>query len=334
MRELWLPPRRRQKPNRGFPPAAPTCCGLFFTAWVALVASTQRANAQTSTPSDGASQQSKFPQAQASPQQPGSASSLGTQTSVPGPPGHEDALENPLLEQADEDEIVTNVESRIAFTYDHAGFNEGSSGDYLRLEWVEAFGPAKRMAVKFEFPFIHFDGGANEPNANGIGDILLEFTGMLGKTEKFEHAAAVEVTAPSASDDLVRLGVLGGEGETVIRAAWGFSTQVTAHTLLSGNLAYNKAVHARHGLETTNEIEPELILSQAFGKRVGGYLDWDTYYDFPASEWAQTLKVGIEFVLDRKEKWSVSPYFAFALNDFAREADFRNNAGFYLSYHF
>jgi hypothetical protein len=335
MRQLSLLPCRA--PNR----AAPTglaCCSVFLAAWVALLTSAQQANAQTSAPSGDltAPQQSQFPQAQqASPQLPASGSPSGAQTSLPSAPSQEDALENPVLEQADEDDKVTGLESRIAFTYDYAGFDGGASGDYLRFEWVQAFGPGKRLAVKVEFPFfIRFDGGAGEPNANGVGDTLVEFAAMLGKGEKFEHAAAVEVTAPSASDSLVRLGVLGGEGETVIRVAWGFSAQVTPHTLLSGDLGYNKAVHARYGPETINEIEPELILSQAFGKRVGGYLEWNTYYDFTASQWAQAMKVGIEFVLDRREKWSVAPYFAFALNDFAREMDFRNNAGVYLSRHF
>jgi hypothetical protein len=254
---------------------------------------------------------------------------------VPAALRHEDALENPVLEEADEEEKVTELKSRVAFTYDYAGFGGGSSGNCLRLEWVQAFGPGKRLAVKVEFPFfIHFDGGAEESNVDGVGDTLVEFAAMLGKTEKFEHAAAVAVTAPSASDSLVRSGVLGAEGETAIKAAWGFSTQVTEHTLLSGNLGYNKAVHARYGAETINEIQPELILSQAFGKRVGGYLEWNTYYDFTESKWAQAMKVGLEFTLDRKEKWGLSPYFAFALNDFAREADFRNNGGVYVSYHF
>jgi hypothetical protein len=337
MRRLSIQPCGGQRLNRGVTPAAPTCCGLSLAAWIALAASAQPANAQTSAPSDSrAQQQSQFPQAQqASPQLPASGSPSGAQTSLPSAPNQEDALENPVLEEADEDDEVTGLESRIAFTYDYAGFDGGASGDYLRLEWVQAFGPGKRLAVKVEFPyFIHFDGGANEPNANGVGDTLVEFAAMLGKTEKFEHAAAVEVTAPSASDRLVRSEVLGAEGETVIRAAWGFSAQVTEHTLLSGNLGYNKAVHARYGPETINEIEPELILSQAFGKRVGSYLEWNTYYDFTESKWAQAMKVGIEFLLDRKEKWSLSPYFAFALNDFAREMDFRNNAGVYLSRHF
>ena len=281
----------------------PACRGLFLAAWVALVASAQQANAQATRPSDSTSQPSQFSQAQqASAQQPGSGCLSGAQTPMPTAPSHEEALENPVLEQADEDDKVTSLESRIAFKYNHAAFAGDSRGDYLRLEWVQAFGPSKRMAVRVELPLIHVYGATDEPNANGVGDILLEFIGRLGKTEKFEHTAALEVTVPSANDALARLSVIGGEGETVIRPAWGFTTQVTASTLLSGNLAYSKAVHTRYGFEGTNQIEPELILSQAFSKRVGGFLEWNTYYDFNATRWALALQVGIDFLLDRKEK--------------------------------
>jgi hypothetical protein len=72
--------------------------------------------------------------------------------------------------------------------------------------------------------------------------------------------------------------------------------------LLSGNLAYSKVVHTRYGFEGTSQIEPGLILSQAVSKRVGGFLEWNTYYDFNATRWALALQVGIDFLLDRKEK--------------------------------
>ena len=184
------------------------------------------------------------------------------------------------------------------------------------------------MAAGIELPFMHFNGGAGEPSGNGLGDIKLEFRGMLGKGERFEHAAGLEITVPSATNDLV------GEDETVIKLVWGFSAQVTPHTLLSGELAYNKAVQTSHGLPGTNDIEPELILAQAFAKRIGGYLDWNTYYDFNASEYAQTLRVGFNVELDRKEKWSLVPYFEFPLNHFTRITKIKNIVGMELSYNF
>ena len=110
----------------------PACRGLFLAAWVALVASAQRANAQTTTPSDGTSQQSQVPQA--SPSQPGDGGVFGAQTSVPAALRHEDALENPVLEQADEDDKVTSLESRVVFKYNHAAFDGSSRG--LLTAWL------------------------------------------------------------------------------------------------------------------------------------------------------------------------------------------------------
>src|SRR5271157_3189174 len=104
------------------------------------------------------------------------------------------------------------------------------------LSRLTGFSPSGRMAAGIELPFVHFNGGNGEPSGDGLGDIKLEFRGMLGKGEKFEYAAGIEITVPSASNDLV------GENETVIRLVWGFSAQVTPHTLLSGELGYNKAV--------------------------------------------------------------------------------------------
>ena len=93
-------------------------------------------------------------------------------------------------------------------------------------------------------------------------------------------------------------------------------------------------MQTNRGNPGTNDIEPELILTQAFAKRVGGYLDWDTYYDFNVHEFAQTLRLGFEVELDRKEKWSFSPYFEFPLNHFTQTTVFKNNVGVELSYHF
>jgi len=204
---------------------------------------------------------------QATPRQPAGASSSGAQTSGHATPSPDDALDNPVLEQADEERSITYMGSRVTFKYDHDEYDGGSSGDRGRVGWLQSFGPSGRMAAGIELPVMHFNGGNGEPSGNGLGDIKLELRGMLGKGERFEHAAGFEITVPSASNDLV------GESETVIRLVWGFSTQVTPHTLLSGELGYNKAVQTSHGLPGANDIEPELILAQAFAKRIGGYLD-------------------------------------------------------------
>ena len=68
-------------------------------------------------------------------------------------------------------------------------------------------------------------------------------------------------------------------------------------TVLNGILAYNKGMTAPPGVEGTSTFEPEVILSHAFGKRFGAFLDWDGYQDFNADQVGRTLKFGLEFQL-------------------------------------
>ena len=293
---------------------------LALHVFLSVLVVPYNARAQEPPPSDPQAQQ-------VPPQQSPGASATAAQTPAHATPSPDDAFDNPVLEQADEARI-TYMQSRVTFKYNHDEYDGGSSGDLVEVDWLQSFGPSGRMAAGIELPFMHFNGGAGEPSGNGLGDIKLEFRGMLGKWEKFEYAAGIEITIPSATNNLV------GENEIVIKLVWGFSTQVTPHTLLSGELGYNKAVQTSHNLPGTNNIEPELILSQAFAKRIGGYLDWNTYYDFNASEYAQTLRVGLNVELDRKEKWSLSPYFEFPLNHFTRITEIKNLVGVDLSYNF
>lgn len=285
-----------------------------------LAASPPVASAQSGQASGTAKQQTPQPSAP--------ASSFPAQTSANAKASADDALENPVLEQADEEQSITYMQSHVTFKYNHDEYDEGASGDRVRIDWLQSFGPSQRLAAGIELPFVGFHGSNGEPSGSGLGDIVLKFRGMLGQGEKFEHAAGIEITVPSASNDQV------GENETVIRLVWGFSAQLTPRTLLSGELGYNKAVQTSHGLPGTNSIEPELILSQAFAKRAGGYLDWDTYYDFSVSEFGQTMKAGLEFELDHKEKWGLAPYFQFPLNHFTRITEFKNSVGVELSYNF
>ena len=293
---------------------------VFLIVFASIVVVPRNARAQEPPASD--------PQAQQPPKPSATANPSGAQTSPLATTHPDDALDNPVLEQEDEEQSITYMQSHVTFKYNHDEFEGGDSIDQIRIDWLQSFGPSGRMAAGIELPFAHFSGSDGEPSGSGLGDIKLQFRGMLGKWEKFEHAAGIEITVPSASNDQV------GENETVIRLVWGFSAQVTPHTLLSGELGYNKAVQNSHGLAGTNNLGPELILAQAFAKRAGGYLDWDTYYDFNASEYAQTLKVGLEFELDHNEKWGLSPYFQFPLNHFTRVTEIKNSVGIELSYVF
>jgi hypothetical protein len=269
------------------------------------------------------SQQAPGSNSASSPKQSATATSSGVQS-----PANlvQRALENPLLEQEDEERNITYMESHISFEYRHDRLDGGSSGDTMTTHWQQSFGSSHRMAAGIEVPIVHASGEQDEPSANGVGDIKLDFRGMIGKGEKFEHAAGIEITLPSASNDEI------GDGEVVLRFAWGCTGELTAHTLLSAELGYNKAVENQRSGMGTNSVEPELILSQAFTKRFGGYLDWDSYYDFSASQYVQTLQAGLEIALDRQERWTFAPYVEFPLNHAARIAEFENAVGFVLNF--
>jgi hypothetical protein len=220
------------------------------------------------------------------------------------------------------------MDSHIALKYNHDELEGGSSLDQVEVHWLQALGSSKRLAVGIEVPLVHLNSEDMEPSANGMGDIILEFRGMLTKGEKFEQAAGIELTLPSASHDVL------GENQTVFKAVWGFSAQITSHTLLSGEVGYNKGVRSGPFQTEINSIEPELIFSQAFGNRFGAFLEWNNYYEFNVSEYVQTLKVGLEVELDRKQKWSLAPYAVFPLNHVSREAEFKNSVGVDLVYNF
>jgi len=154
----------------------------------------------------------------------------------------------------------------VAFKYRYDSFDGGVDSNSIMVKWQQAIGATKRVAVSMELPFDHVSEPENM-STGGIGDMKLELRGMLQKKEKFEHTAGVEVTLPSANNYIL------GEGQTVLRFIWGFSGQLTPKTLLTGEFAYNKAI-VNHGPgEGENNIEPQLILSQALAKRVGAYLD-------------------------------------------------------------
>jgi len=195
---------------------------LVLYVFLSLVVVPYRARAQEPPTGDTLGQP-------ASPQPSTGSSSSGGQLNAT--PRNETALDNPVLVQADEERNITYMRSRVTFQYGHEAYDGGSSGDRVLVDWLQAFGPSGRIAAGIEFPFVHYNAGNAEPSSNGLGDIKLQVRGMIGRGEKFEHAAGLEITVPSASHEPI------GEGETVLKVVWGFSMQLTPHTLLSGELA-------------------------------------------------------------------------------------------------
>ena len=235
-----------------------------------------------------------------------------------------------MLEEADEDRNITYMDSTVAFEYRHEALDGGVDWNNFELQWQQSFGHSRRFAMEFLLPFIQASEGEDEPSASGVGDIKVGLKAMLSKGEKFEQAAGIEVTVPSASHDAI------GDGETVLRFAWGCSVPLGAATLLNAELGYNKPVQNSRSTHApgTDSIEPELILTQGVAKRFAGYLDWDNYYDFSASQYVSTMQAGIEFTLDHREKWTITPYATFALTHATRLLEIKNAAGVIFSYRY
>jgi hypothetical protein len=239
-------------------------------------------------------------------------------------------LDNILIEETDEDDVPTDVFSSVSFEYDHGSFSGAVRNDRYRIKGEQAFGPNHRLAIGYELPFIDGYGvdlgdGTPEPSGQGLGDVKVSLSGVLGETARFKHAAKVEFTFPSAPNNVV------GSGQTVIRMEWGLSTPLQSKTTLDGTLAYNKALTTNNG-PGENSFEPEIVLAHEFANRLAGYLDYDTYEDFNAEAFGQTLKAGLTFALDEQKRWGLSPYAQFPLNHFTSSTNLKSDAGVELSF--
>jgi hypothetical protein len=260
----------------------------------------------------------KTDQAQTAPSQ--AATMLQTQ-----PP----TLDDVLLQETDADDIPTDLFSFVSIEYDHGSFTGGKSNNRERIKGEQDFGPNHRFGFGYEIPVIkgfgfNVDGGSSLPSGRGVGDIKLNTTAVLGETSRFNHAAKVEITFPSAPDTVK------GAGQLVLKMAWSFSTPLGEKTTLNGIFAYNKAVKAPEGTSGLNNFEPEAVLVRQITGWMAAFLDYDTYQDFVTEEFGQTLKGGLTFRLDRAGRWSLSPYAQFPLNHFTSMTNIKSDYGIEL----
>jgi len=231
-----------------------------------------------------------------------------------------------VLEQADEEDKETYIESYLSFRYRHDHFLEGLNGDELRIHWQQSFGPSGRLAAGIEVPFINVRGDSSD--AAGIGDIRLDFRGMISKGERFEQAGGIELTAPSASHELL------DDGQTVLGFLWGFSVKIAERTTLDGEARYRKALSSRFGTPKLNNPGGEFVLTQAFTQRFSGFLDSENYYEFSIHGYVSTLKIGAEALLDRQKKWSLSPYVLLPFTQAARHLETDAAVGLELTFRY
>lgn len=251
-----------------------------------------------------------------------------SQSPVAAPQTQHRPLDDYLIQETDEDDVPTDLFSRVSFEYDHASFSGGADNDRYRIKGTQAFGPKHRLGFAYEIPIVDAHRTGEVQSASGLGDIKLITTAVLGDTGKFKNAVAAEFTFPSASNDV------SGLGQTIIKAVWSFSTPLGANTALSGILGYNKAVDTNKGQQGINTFEPQTVLVHKFSGRVAGYLDYDTYEDFNVDKFGQTLKGGLTFGLDSRLRWSLSPYAQFPLNHFTSSTNIKSDVGIELSWRY
>ena len=228
-----------------------------------------------------------------------------------------------VLDQADKQDKETYIESYVSLGYRHDHFLEGLRGEELRTHWQQAFGPSGRLTAGIEPAFIDIRGGSN---AAGIGDIRLDFRGLISMGARFKQASGIEVIAPSARHQLL------DNGQTVLGLLWGFSAKIAGRTTLDGEARYRKAVSSRFGTPELNNLGGEFILTQAFTPRFGGFLDSDNYHEFSVHGYVNTLKIGAEVLIDRQKKWSLSPYVLLPFTQAARHLETGGAAGMDLTF--
>src|SRR5271154_2797826 len=111
-------------------------------------------------------------QAQQPPPVSGGQTQPASQQPAPGAPpqAHGGPLYDPLLQDADEENVPTDLFSRISFEYDHLMYCSGADGERLRIEGEQTFGE-NRLGIGYEIPFyFNIHGGPEPDNGAGLGD--------------------------------------------------------------------------------------------------------------------------------------------------------------------
>lgn len=239
----------------------------------------------------------------------------------------EDPLDNPVLLEADADRSITYLKSRVALEYTWTQFYDNSYSNKLKIKGQQAFGHKHRWGIAYELPFAVYT-ATNQANYTGVGDLAITGGGIISKSEHFTQGAAVKFTFQTASNNKV------GGFSTDYKLYYGFAVPVGHKMLLTTTLAYIDSISVRYDAYRNQRFEPEFVLSRVLGKGAAIYLDWDTYYQFTLDDFGQTLKTGLSFDLNSRNKWNLSPYVEFPLNNFTTRTNEKRAFGFALTYYY
>lgn len=223
------------------------------------------------------------------------------------------------------DEDPTYFQTRTTVKYDHKWVPGDISRDRFRAFSLVAFGPNKSWAFTAELPFIVHVATPQE-ETTGVGDFEFKFGKMLTNRERFRQAIATQMNFQTSSHDMI------GGSATVLKGYYYVSYVPAKNWMLFGALNYAHSVHLSEGALTVSTIEPEITISRGL-PWFAVYLYFDNYYDFPVSEWGNTVKVGVAKALGKRQLWTVDVYNEYGINGYARR-NFMNDLGISLTRYF
>jgi hypothetical protein len=231
------------------------------------------------------------------------------------------------IERAEEeigDKDFTNFSPRVTFKYDHKIRAEDSSTDRVRFRTLWSFGPRRRWAVSAEMPYLVMNSPAD--STSGGGDLELKFGAIINRTQRFAQGAGIQVNAPTASAP-----PLGGNA-TIIKALYGNSLTLSSKWFL--DFSFNAAFPAgvREGVTVQKAIEPEANLARAF-PWFTAYLHSDNYYNWPISEWGNTIKFGMSKRFGERFARTIDVYWELPLNHYASQS-FKHDIGVDVNIYF
>ena len=222
-------------------------------------------------------------------------------------------------------EDPTYFQTRTTVKYDHKWVPGDVSRDRFRSFSLVSFGPNKSWAFTVELPFLVHVATPQE-ETTGVGDLEFKFGKMITKGERFRQAIGTQLNLQTSSDVMI------GGSATVLKALYYNSYVPAKDWMIFGSLNYAHSVHLAPGAATVSEIEPEVTISRAFSK-FAVYLHFDNYYDFPVSEWGNTVKLGIAKTVGRRQLWVIDVYNEYGINAYAR-AKFTNDLGINVTRYF
>jgi hypothetical protein len=247
------------------------------------------------------------------------ATSVFQEPSIP-PPSTPDAEEEEEIEELEEevgDRDPTYLRTRAVVRWDHRLFDGSASSDRIRPRFLYAFGPQQRVAVSVLQPLVQTD--TPTMTVRGSGDAEAQFNANVLDRNRFRAGVGVQTTLQTSSDALL------GGATTTLKPSVELAGVPASRLELIAAFYYKQSIHTARG-SPAKQFEPDFIVN---ARVVGAtwFVEWDSFYDVLPGRFAQTLKPGVSRAFGPGRRWVGAAYYAIGVNDYARQSQYRYNAG-------